>query len=65
MQQDGSGNNQMYAVDENGQPIGILQQQDEDGGYEEQEDTTDLNKDGSPDVELTEEQLVELLKNAD
>ena len=55
----------MYAVDENGQPIGILQQQDEEGGYEEQEDTTDLNKDGSPDVELTEEQLVELLKNAD
>ena len=52
----------MYAVDETGQPIGILHQNEVDeegggvgvGGFGEQ-DTTDLNKDGSPDVELTEE----------
>ena len=62
MQQDSSSNNQMYAVDETGQPIGILHQNEVDeegggvgvGGFGEQ-DTTDLNKDGSPDVELTEE----------
>lgn len=36
MQQDG---NQMYAVDENGQPIGIIQEGDENEqeGFEEQE----------------------------
>lgn len=46
----------MYALDENGHPIMVQQE-----GMEQfdKEDNT------SPDVELTEEQLVELLKNAD
>ena len=63
MQQDG---NQMYAVDENGQPIGIMQgDENVQEDFEEQEATEDKTGQGSPDVELTEEQLVELLKNAD
>ena len=47
----------MYALDENGQPT-MLQGMDEQQEFDED----DLS---GADVELTEEQLVELLKNAD
>ena len=47
----------MYELDENGQPV-MLQ------GMEEQQDFEEDDLSGA-DVELTEEQLVELLKNAD
>lgn len=49
-------NEQMYEIDENGNQI-MLQQEQEEEQFQ--------NQSASPDVELTEEQLVELLKNAD
>lgn len=59
----------MFAVDEHGQQIALSAGQQMDGVYGEQE-TGDMAQmedhgQGSPDIELTEEQLVELLKNAD